>query len=54
MEVGLLALEPVSETDAQSILIRLREAIDELTVELQRVQWRVAKLERQIGLPNTD
>jgi transposase len=39
------------ENEIQSLLRRLREAIDELSRDMQQVQWRLGNLERQFGVP---
>ncbi|HEX9447597.1 MAG TPA: hypothetical protein VF920_06435 [Dongiaceae bacterium] len=47
-------MPPVPEHDLQSILQRIREALDELAQEMRQMQWRVGKLERQYGVSASD
>jgi hypothetical protein len=44
-----LPKQQTSDDDVMSILDSLRTMIDELVTDMQQVQWRLVKLERQFG-----
>ncbi|HVJ40959.1 MAG TPA: hypothetical protein VM639_05660 [Dongiaceae bacterium] len=46
---------PISEEDALiPVIVQLREMVDELSADMQQIQWRLAKLERQYGTDTTE
>jgi len=46
---------PISDQDELiPIILQLREMVDELAADMQQIQWRLAKLERQYGTAAND